>query len=234
MNPTVILLPGLLNDPDLWRHQVDSLADMATVLVGDLSRDDSIQAMARRVLDTAPERFSLAGLSMGGYVAQEIMRQAPRRVDRLALVDTAARADLPEQTERRKALIEQTRAGGFGQVMPALLPALVHPDHLANPDIAGRAVAMALRVGADAFVRQQTAIMGRPDGREDLRRITCPSVVVVGRQDALTPPKVAEEMAANLPQGRLVIIEDCGHLSPLERPQAVSAVLRYWLQEPVA
>lgn len=234
MTPTVILLPGLLNDQDLWRHQVDSLADMATVLVGDLTRDDNIQAMARRVLDAAPERFSLAGLSMGGYVAQEIMRQAPQRVERLALVDTAARADLPEQSARRKALIEQARAGGFGQIMPALLPALVHPAHLADPEIAGRAVAMALRVGADAFIGQQTAIMGRPDGRDDLRRITCPTVVVVGRQDALTPPKVAEEMAGNLSQGRLVIIEECGHLSPLERPQAVSAVLRYWLQERVA
>lgn len=231
MKPTVILLPGLLNDAELWRHQTDSLADMATVMVGDLTQDDSIQAMARRVLDAAPPRFSLAGLSMGGYVAQEIMRQAPQRVERLALVDTAARADLPEQSERRRALIEQTRAGGFDQVMPSLLPALVHPDHLAVPAIRDCALAMARRVGPDAFIRQQTAIMGRPDGREDLRRITCPTVVLVGRQDMVTPPKVAEEMVGNLSSGRLIIIEDCGHLSAIERPQAVSAVLRTWLQE---
>jgi pimeloyl-ACP methyl ester carboxylesterase len=231
MSPTLILLPGLLNDPDLWRHQVETLGDMATVVVGDLTRDDSIHAMARRVLDTAPRRFSLAGLSMGGYVAQEIMRQAPQRVERLALVDTAARADLPEQTERRKALIEQTRAGRFDEVMPGMLPMLVHPDHVADPTVGGRAIAMAQRVGPDVFIRQQTAIMGRPDGREDLKRITCPTLVLVGRQDAVTPPKVAEEMLGNLATGRLVVIEDCGHLSPIERPQAVSAVLRYWLQE---
>lgn len=229
MKPTLILLPGLLNDRDLWRHQ-DSLSDMATVVVGDTTCDDNLQAIAYRVLEAAPSRFSLAGLSMGGYVAQEIMRQAPQRVERLALVNTTARADLPQQTETRKALIEQTRAGGFDQVMPGLLPIMLHPDHVTDPEISSRAIAMARRVGPDAFVRQQTAIMNRPDGREDLRRITCPALVIGGRQDVLTPPNLAGDMANAIPQGRLVIIEDCGHLSPIEQPHAVSAVLRYWLQ----
>lgn len=231
MKPTLILLPGLLCTADLWTHQTDTLGDLATVVVGDLTQDDTIQGMARRVLETAPARFSLAGLSMGGYVAQEILRQAPERVERLALVDTAARADLPEQKERRLASIEQTRNGGFDQVMPSLLPMLLHPDHVAHPAMGGLAIAMAQAVGPEAFIRQQTAIMNRPDGRDDLRRVTCPTLVLVGRQDAITPPKVAEEMLANLPNGRLVVIEECGHLSSIERPQAVSAVLRYWLQD---
>lgn len=229
--PTLILVPGLLNDSDLWAHQLATLGDAAAMMVADTTADDSISGMARRLLAAAPQRFALAGLSMGGYVVQEVMRQAPERVERLALIDTAARADLPEQKERRLALIELTRGGGFAQVTPALLPNLVHPDRVADPAIGGRVIAMAGRVGADAFIRQQRAIMNRPDGRDDLRRITCPTLVLVGRQDAITPPKVAEEMAANLPNGRLVVVEDCGHLAPIEQPHAVSAVLRYWLQD---
>lgn len=230
MTATLILLPGLLNDADLWAHQAATLGDVVRVMVPDLTRDDDLKAMAGRVLAAAPRRFALAGLSMGGYVAQEIMRQAPDRVERLALVDTAARADLPEQRERRLGLIELARSGRFDEIMPHLLPILVHPDRVGDAALSGRVVAMARRVGPEAFIRQQTAIMGRPDGRDDLKKIGCPAVVVVGRQDALTPPKVAEEMATNLRHGRLVVIEDCGHLAPIEQPVAVSAVLRYWLQ----
>ncbi len=225
----LILLPGLLNDFALWAHQVSTLGDVAEVTVADLTQDDSMRAMARRTLAAAPPRFSLAGLSMGGYVAQEIMRQAPERVERLALLDTAARADLPEQKERRLALIEEARAGRFDGVPAQLLPGLVHADNLDR--VRDIALGMALRVGPEAFIRQQTAIMGRPDGREDLQRIACPVLVLVGRHDALTPPKVAEEMATRLPRPRLVVIEDCGHLAPIEQPQAVSAVLRYWLND---
>ncbi len=227
----LVLLPGLLNDADLWAHQVGTLADIAAVTVADLTRDDDMAAMARRVLDAAPAQFALAGLSMGGYVAQEIMRQAPERVTRLALIDTAARADLPEQKERRLRAIEIARGGRFDSIMPELLPNLIDPDRLNDAVLTGRVIAMARNVGAEAFERQQTAIMNRPDGRDDLKRIDCPTLVLVGRQDALTPPKVAAEIAANLRRGRLVIVEDCGHLAPIERPRTVSAVLRYWLQD---
>lgn len=227
--PHLILVPGLLCDEALWAHQTATLGDLADVVVADITGADTVQGLARDVLARAPARFALAGLSMGGYVAQEIMRQAPERVERLALVDTAARADLPEQRERRQVLIETTRAGQFDAVAPQLLPHLVHPDHVEA--LRDCVVGMAQRIGPEAFIRQQTAIMGRPDGREDLKRIACPTLVLVGRQDALTPPKVAEEMMAKLPKGRLVVVEDCGHLSTMERPRSVSAVLRYWLQE---
>jgi len=227
----LVFLPCLMGDAALWRHQLDSLGDLAEMTVADLARDDTIAGMARRVLDAAPARFALAGLSMGGYVAQEIMRRAPERVLRLALLDTAARADLPEQRERRLRTIELAERGRYADVLAEMFPLLVHPDWLADAALRQAVTQMAERVGPAGFIRQQTAIAGRPDGREDLRRVTCPTVLLYGRQDALTPAKVQEEMAANLPNARLVAIEECGHLSALERPHAVSAVLRYWLQD---
>lgn len=227
----LILLPGLLNDAALWDHQIATLGDMAAITVADLSLDDSIEAMAGRVLATAPSRFALAGLSMGGYVAQEIMRRAPERVMRLALVDTAARADLPEQSEFRRGFIEMARQDRFAAAVEQFLPNVLHPDHLATEGVAGTVRAMAARLGPEVFVRQQTAIMHRPDGRGDLARIGCPTLLLCGRQDALTPPKVQAEMAARIAGAKLVIIEDAGHLSPLEQPVAVSAVFSYWLQD---
>lgn len=226
----LVLLPGLLNDVRLWAHQRATLGDLAAVTVGDLTRDDTLTAMAGRVLAAAPPTFALAGLSMGGYVAQEIMRRAPERVERLALLDTTARPDTPEQTQRRNDAVAVARAGGFDKIMPTMLPNLVHPDHLALDRVGGLAKDMAKAIGPDAFIRQQTVIMHRPDSRPGLNRITCPTLVVVGREDILTPMDRAEEMAELIPAARLVVIEDCGHLSAIEQPQAVSAVLRYWLQ----
>jgi pimeloyl-ACP methyl ester carboxylesterase len=166
---------------------------------------------------------------MGGYVAQEIMRQAPERVERLALVDTSARADTEAQRETRRELIRFSETGKFKGVTPRLLPNLIHPDHLQVPAIADVVMEMAERVGRDAFIRQQTAIMGRKDGRPDLAAIRVPTLIVCGRQDKLTPLAVAEEMQAQVAGSKLVIIEDSGHLAPLEQPHAVTAVMRYWL-----
>jgi pimeloyl-ACP methyl ester carboxylesterase len=226
----LVLLPGLLNDARLWGHQA-SLGDLARVTVADLTRDDTLAAMAERTLAAAPPRFALAGLSMGGYVAMEIMRRAPERVERLALLDTTARPDLPEQTERRRDAIRLAEAGGFDKVMPTLLPNLLHPDHLGVEAVAGLAKAMAKAVGPEAFARQQTAIMARPDSRPGLAEVGCPTLVLCGRQDLLTPLDRHQEMAGLVAGARLVVVEDCGHLSPIEQPHAVSAVLRYWLQE---
>jgi pimeloyl-ACP methyl ester carboxylesterase len=226
----LILLPGLLCDATLWRHQTDTLSDVALATVADLTETDSIGAMARGVLSCAPERFALAGLSMGGYVAQEILRQAPDRVERLALIDTASTTDTPEQAQRRRGLMALAEQGEFRGVTDRLLPLLIHHDRLVDADLTGAVKAMAERVGKDAFLRQQRAILTRPDGRHDLGLIHCPTVVMCGRQDALTPLAGHEAMAAAIPRAKLVVIEDCGHLAPLEHPAAVSAVLRYWLQ----
>lgn len=225
----LLLLPGLLLDAELWRHQLTDLADVAAPIVGDLTRHDSIAAMATAMLAEMPDSFSLAGLSMGGYVAQEIMRQAPHRVLRLALLDTSARADSDEQRARRRGLLALAGKGHFKGVTPRLLPQLLHPAHLADAALADPVMAMAERVGPDAFLRQQTAIMGRPDGRADLARIACPTLVLCGAQDLLTPPALHEEMAAAIPGAKLIVIEHCGHLAPLEQPDQVSAAIRVWL-----
>jgi len=227
--PPLVLLPGLLCDKTLWRSQIEALGDVAEPWVADLTQDDSIAAMVRRLLAAAPPRFVLAGLSMGGYCALEVMRQAPERVERLALLDTGARADTPEQTSRRRGLIELAEKGEFKGVTPRLLPLFLHPDRLKDAKLVGEVTAMAERVGKDAFLRQQKAIMGRVDSRPSLGSIRCPTLMLCGRQDALTPPDLAEEIAAGIPGARLDLIDNCGHLSTMERPDAVNAELRQWL-----
>ncbi len=225
----LVLVPGLLCDGALWHHQTEHLKDQCEVLVADLTQDNSITAMAERVLATAPTTFALAGLSLGGYVAQEIMRQAPERVERLALLDTNARADTEEQRKTRRDLIKLAEMGTFKGVTPRLLPNLIHPSRMNDPSVAGVVMEMAERVGQQAFKRQQEAIMGRKDGRGDLEAIRVPTLVLAGRQDVLCPPQVQEEMAGHLPNSKLVLVEDCGHLVSLERPEATTALFRYWL-----
>lgn len=227
--PTLILVPGLLCDTDLWTHQLDHLADVADCRVADVTGADSMDALAQGLLATAPDRFALAGLSMGGYVAQAVMRLAPGRVERIALLDTAARADTPEQTTRRRQLLEMSRIGRFRGVTDRLLPILIHEGRLADAALTARVKAMAERIGPEAFFRQQTAIMNRPDNRAGLARWNLPALVLCGREDALTPLALHEEMAGLIPGAKLAVVEECGHLSPMERPHAVTALLRQWL-----
>lgn len=226
--PSLLLLPGLLCDARLWRDQVAALAPLATPVVADLTLDDRIEAMAARALAAVDGPFALAGLSMGGYVALEIMRQAPGRVTRLALLDTGARADTDEQKRRRRGLISLSRSGQFRGVTPRLLPSLIHPSRLDGP-IAAEVMEMAERVGKDAFLRQQEAIMHRIDSRPHLARIAVPTLVGVGADDALTPPPLAAEMAALIPGARLRHFIDAGHLPTMETPEAVNAALAAWL-----
>lgn len=228
MTRPLLLLPGLLCDQALWAHQARHLADLGPVTVADLTRDDSLGAMAARVLEAAPALFDLAGLSMGGYLAFEIVRRAPERIARLCLVDTSARADTEEQASRRRGLMDLARRGQFKGVTPRLLPLFLHPDRLGEETLTGAVMAMAERVGPDAFLRQQHAIMGRVDSRRGLAAIAAPTLVIVGREDALTPVAAAEEIAAGIPGARLAVIEDCGHLATMERPQAVTALMRLW------
>lgn len=227
----LVLVPGLLCDERLWWHQADDLGDIAEPVISDVTRGASVSEMARAVLEAAPEEhFALAGLSMGGYVALEIMRVAPERVRCLALLDTTARADTPEQTEGRLELIGLAREGRFREIPRRLLPRIVHSGRLEDEKLVSTVFAMAEAIGAEAFVRQEEAIIGRPDSREDLPGIACPTLVLCGREDALMPVCVHEEMASLIPNSRLRIVEECGHLSTLERPEEVSAALRRWLE----
>lgn len=227
---TLVLIPGLLCDHALYAHQISHLSDVARIMVADTLSDDSVEGMATRLLDSLEGPFALAGLSMGGYVAQQVMRQAPDRVTRLALLDTNARADRDDQIAGRKAQMALAQAGRFDEVVGGLAPMLVHEDRTADAGFMARVVDMMTRVGPEVFVRQQTAIMSRPDGREDLTRISVPTLCLCGREDALTPPKVHIEMTDRLCDGYMVAVENCGHMATMEQPEAVTAVLRYWLQ----
>ena len=227
--PALILLPGMPLDAALWDHQVRHLADVADPQVVELAECGSIAAMADKVLATAPDRFAVAGLSMGGYVALEILRRSPQRVDRLALLDTNARADTAEATATRREAVALARQGRYGQVIRAALPRLIHPGRMADDAFVRSVLDQMERVGVDAYAREQEAIINRPDSRPGLAAIRCPTLVVCGRQDALTPPALHEEMADAIPGARLVLVEDCGHLSAMEQPQAVTALMRDWL-----
>ncbi len=225
----VLFLPGLLCDEALWAHQTKHLSDIAESSVADLTQDKSMRAVAERVLRTAPPQFALAGLSMGGYVAFEIMRQAPQRVLKLALLDTQARPDTPEAKQQRQGLISLAQQGEFKGVTARLLPRLIHNSRLSDDALTGTIMKMAENVGREAFAYQQTAIMNRVDSRPDLSAIKCPTLVLCGREDALTPLALHQEMVQAIPGAMLSIIEDCGHLTALERPQAVTSLLRHWL-----
>lgn len=226
--PPLLLLPGFLCDEDLWRDQLAGLADIADGQVADLGHADSIAELARQVLATAPPRFALAGFSFGGYVAQEIARQAPQRIERLALLDTSFQADTPARiAQRRAANKSASLPGEFRGMTEQLLPSFVAADRLHDAALVQRINAMTLRQGRDVFVRQNA--MRREDGAAVLRSLTCPVLVLCGRHDVLTPPVLHEAMAALMPQAQLVVIEDSGHMSPMEQPAAVTRAMRHWL-----
>ena len=225
----LILLPGLLCDEALWAHQTRYLAEVADVTVADLTGRDSVSELAADVLATTPPRFAVAGLSMGGYVALEIVRQAPERVVKLALLDTNARADTDKQRRRRRGLMALADRGEFRGVTPRLLPMLIHPDRIGEEALTSEVMAMAERVGRDAFQRQQKLIMDRPDSRPGLSSLRLPTLVLCGRQDAISTLEMHVEMAEAIPSARLAIVEECGHLAALERPHATTALMRDWL-----
>ena len=226
---TLVLVPGLNCTQRLYEPQMAALAPICKIIVADHGRDDSMTAIASRVLAAAPDRFALGGLSMGGYVALEIMRQAPGRVTRLALLDTNARADTDEVRENRKSLMALAEDGRFVSVHDALWPKLVHARRQSDSALEQIVREMALETGPQAFVRQQRAIMSRRDSRALLPSIEVPVLVLVGDADQLTPPEQAREMADLLPRASLTVVPGCGHLSTLEQPGHVSRAIEAWL-----
>jgi len=225
----VVLVPGLNCSARLFSPQVPALWRFGPVMVADHTRDLTIAAIAARILSLAPPRFALAGLSMGGYIALEIMRQAPDRVARLALLDTSARPDLPDASAKRRTNIAAAEAGRFDEIITPQFPLYVHPARHNDGALKAEYLAMCHDVGPQAYVRQQKAIMTRIDSRPSLLAIRCPTLVLVGAQDEATPPALAEEMASAIPNARLAVVPDCGHLATMEQPAAVTAELVAWL-----
>lgn len=226
--PQLILLPGLLNDAELWRDQVSGLSDVARCHVADLTQGETLGELARQVLDEAEPTFALAGFSMGGYVAQEIARLAPERIQRLALVDTAIRVDTPERAAQRHATnAAAQRPGAFLGIADRLMASYIDISRLDDRDLTDRIQAMTQRLGRDVFLRQNA--MPRVDGQEALRALRCPIVIICGENDAITPLNAQREMAKAIGCSHLLIIPNAGHMTPMEAPEAVNAGLRHWL-----
>jgi pimeloyl-ACP methyl ester carboxylesterase len=228
MHPTLVLIPGLLNDADLWQDQVSALSDVATCIVADITRGESLGALAQSVLTVAGSRFALAGFSLGGYVAQEVVRLAPERVAGLALLDTSINADTPVQVERRQASIRAAHVpGAFHGFGRRLIDTYLDAGNRESPQMVARIRAMTERLGPSVFIRQNA--IERKDGADVLRGLTCPLLIVCGENDAVTPLQNHRAMLVHAPQGNLAVIPGSGHMTPIENPLAVTAALRRWL-----
>jgi pimeloyl-ACP methyl ester carboxylesterase len=225
----VVLVPGLNCSARLYADQIPALWRFGPVMVADHTRDEHMDAIAARILAAAPPRFALAGLSMGGYIALTMAGQAPERVQKLALLDTSARPETQEQSARRKPQIALAEGGRFAEVPALQFPFFVHRNRQGDEALRQRVRIMAEETGAQAFLRQTKAIMTRADARPLLPSIKCPTLVLVGDGDELTPPALSEEAAAAIAGSRLVVVPDCGHLSTMEQPDAVNRALVEWM-----
>lgn len=227
--PQLVLIPGLLNDADLWRDQVAGLDGAARPLVADITQGETLARLAQYVLEVAESRFALAGFSLGGIVAFEIMRIAPERVSHLALLDTTMLPDSPERVAERHHLVEMARIPGkfhgFGR---KLLSTYLAPQNIENAAMADRVRGMTERLGPAVFARQ--SLIDRPDNKPLLSGISCPVLVLCGEHDVLTPPALHRTMAAEIASSRLVILPDSGHMTPIEKPEALTAALRQLLK----
>jgi pimeloyl-ACP methyl ester carboxylesterase len=225
----IVLVPGLLCSAEIFEPQVAALWPYGPVTVASTLTGSTMAEIAASILSAAPPRFALAGISMGGYLSFEILRQAPERVLKLALLDTSARPDTPEQTANRRAILARAEREDFQKLAVTVLTAIFHPAHQDDPQLRAVAKRMIAAVGLDGFQRQTEAIIGRLDSVPGLSAIQVPTLVLVGDGDALTPVDRAQEMVEAIPGARLVVVKDCGHGSTLEQPEAVNRALIDWI-----
>jgi pimeloyl-ACP methyl ester carboxylesterase len=228
--PALAFACAHLTDERLYAHQMAALSEAFDCQVFVFRDHDTLAGMADQVLSAMPERFTLVGLSLGGYAAFEVIRRALPRLQRLVLIDTTAVADHPARRDGRHRDIATVSAGGIEALIPELPSRWLLPAHAGRAELVELMAAMARSVGARGQFNQQTAMLGRPDSHADLRRVRVPTLVLCGRQDPVTPLADHESMAACVPGARLAVIEDCGHLSTIEQPEAVTTELVRWLQ----
>ena len=229
MKPSLLLLPGTFCTPAMWRHQRQHLADIAEVSVGDIGAGESVAEVAANVLADAPDTFALAGFSMGAIIAFEMLRRAPERVTHLALLDANPGGSTPAQIEAWERMKETIRAGGLDEVLDGMAQN-VHPQH-GTLWLTETIRLMGQLTGEAACLRQLSTLQSRQDSRETLGEIRCPTLLIVGRQDKVTPPELHEQMHQMIPESSLAVIEESGHYTPVEQPQAVTALLRQFLSE---
>jgi pimeloyl-ACP methyl ester carboxylesterase len=225
----ILLVPGLVSSPRIYAPVAPALWRFGPVTVANHIRDGHMALIARRILAEAPPRFALAGHSMGGYIAFEIMRQAPERVAKLALLNTQARPDTPEATARRRTMMGRAKGGEYRAVLDELFPGFVHPSRREDASLRRLVHDMGEDIGVEAFVRQLEAIISRPDSRPALAAIKCPTLVLSGDEDNTISNALSVEMADNIHNAKLVILPNCGHLPQVEQTQATADVLVEWL-----
>lgn len=229
--PVVVMIGGVACDESLWEDEIFALSDVADCFPV-LPQGDSIEAMAGDVLArVGQKRMSLVGHSMGGYVALAIQRAEPDRVERLALIGTGANLEGDSQGAARLALIDLVRERGFEALISKLVPAMVSPETLRAKAKMSRLEAMVRRAGAERFLRQQTAVMHRPDAMAGLAGIHVPTVVIAGQDDRIIAPCHGREMAGLIERAEFHLLEKCGHIAPVERFEAVSMHLRNWVTQ---
>lgn len=228
----VLLLPGLASDAALWRAQVRALAEAGhePVVTDVHSRHGSLPRMAQALLAEHEGPLVLAGTSMGGILALEVFRQAPERVAGLALLGSSARADTPQTLRLRAEAIAMFEAGRMQEVLQANLAFVFHPGNQSNMELVSDYFSMVGRAGAAQLVAQNRALMARPDSRALLASIRCPLLVACGDSDVLTPLECSQEIAAAVPGSVTEVLPECGHLLTWEQPEAVSRLLRKWVE----
>ncbi len=222
----IVFIPGLMTTCRIYQHQIEDLGQRHPVLLANHWSASTMREVATQILAVAPEKFALAGTSMGGYAALEIVRQAPNRVTSLALLSTSAKPDTPERSEGRRQQVNASRKIGNMRIGTKMLfPKLVHPARHEDQPLLTTFIEMAEQLGVDAFDRQIEAIISREDSRPLLATIKVPTLVVVGKDDALIPPDDGREIADGIEGAKLVEIENAGHMCMTERPEAVTAEL---------
>lgn len=234
----LVLLPGLLCDQAVWQGQIDALHDVAHSTSIDWGHLNSIVSMAEHVLRVAPPEFSLAGHSMGGRVAFQVVKLAPRRVKRLALFNTGADARPAgeagaNEERKRRALLEIARTRGMRAFAAEWLPPMMKPGRMEDKPLVDAIFAMLDRKTPEIYEAQMTALLNRPDARPVLSTIACPTLLLSGEQDSWSPPARHAEMAGIIANSRLVVVPDAGHMAPMEQPAAVAAAMREWLETSV-
>ena len=231
MKTPLLFIPGTLCNASLFTAQVADLADLADCRVVDSSRAETLSGMAALILAEVSGPFALAGLSYGGILAFEIWRQAPERITKLILLNTNHKAPAETTRTNQERFVGMAVLGKFNEITTHILTdAMLHPAHAQQPEKRQAVLDMALNIGPDGFIRQVKAQLGRPDSTADLPHITCPTLLIAGRDDTICPPALHEEMARLMPNAQLEIIDECGHLSTLEQPETVNRIIRAWWQ----